>query len=413
MTTTSRRHFLAGTAAAAGATVVLSRTGIASAAAPNAGRSLVVIYLRGGADGISLFAPLGDPAYRTARPTVGVQSATARALAGPAANSYFAFHPQAARLSALYNAGRMAVVPAAGLPAINRSHFDAQAMMEAGSFGQGFGTGWAGRWLESTSAPSDNVLRSVGFGNTAPASLRGYPSMIAYSLGNLSLLDWGPTRAQVRANTADSLARPGVHPLLQSWVEPTLDTVDSLATLGSTALPSGWPNTRAGRGLWPVARLIQAGFPVEFGHVDMDGWDTHSGMGSPDEPTATMSSQVIELDSAIGAFVDLIGPALDSTTIVVMSEFGRRARENSSGGADHGTAFPMLVIGGGARPGVVGGWPGLATNQLVDEDLRVTVDYRAVLSEVLSRQLGATSGHLSAVFPGFNSSPSSWVNVCR
>ncbi len=409
----SRRHFLVGAAAAAGTTVVLTRPDIVGAAAPATGNSLVVIFLRGGADGLTLLPPLGDPNYAARRGALRVQSGTARPLTGPAANDYFALHPQATRLASLYQAGRMAVVPAAGLPVINRSHFDAQLMMEAGSFGLAHGSGWAGRWLQATSAPNDHVLRSIGFGGTTPASLRGHSSMVAYSLADLSLLSWGPDRHQVRTNQAERTAAGGIHPLLSQWTEPTLDTVDSLATLGDTGLPTGWPDTALGRRLWPVARLIEAGFPIEFAHAELDGWDTHSDQGSPDQPTANMSQLVAQLDGAIGAFFDRIGPRIDQTTVVVMSEFGRRAEVNSSGGTDHGTAFPMMVLGGGVRPGVVGPWPGLASNQLVDGDLRLSVDYRSVLSEVLSRRLGATGAHLSTVFPGFPNSPAGWVNVCR
>ena len=96
-----------------------------------------------------------------------------------------------------------------------------------------------------------------------------------------------------------------------------------------------------------------------------------------------------------------------------MSEFGRRAEVNSSGGTDHGTAFPMMVLGGGVRPGVFGPWPGLGSNQLVDGDLRLSVDYRTVLAEVLSRRLGATAAHLTTVFPGFPTSPAGWLGVSQ
>jgi len=409
----SRRHFLVGAAAAAGTTVVLSRPGAVGAAAPVTGRSLVVIFLRGGADGLTLLPPLGDPSYAARRGALRVQPGTARALTGPAANNYFALHPQAPRLASLYQSGRMAVVPAAGLPVINRSHFDAQLMMESGSFGLAHGSGWAGRWLHATEHPNDHVLRSIGFGGTTPASLRGHASMVAYSLADLSLLGWGPNRQQVRTNQVERLTQGGVHPLLSQWTGPTLDTIDSLATLGNTDLPTGWPDTPLGRRLWPVARLIEAGFPVEFSHAELDGWDTHSNQGSPDQPTANMSSLVAQLDGAIGAFFDRIGQRIDQTTVVVMSEFGRRAEVNSSAGTDHGTAFPMMVLGGGVRPGVLGPWPGLASNQLIDGDLRLLVDYRTVLSEVLSRRLGATSSHLSTVFPGFSNSPAGWLGVCQ
>jgi uncharacterized protein (DUF1501 family) len=415
----SRRRFLGGAAGAAGVTAVAAagtsvvNMGTAGAAAPASNRTVIVMFLRGGADGMSIVAPVGDPRYAALRPTIAVTPAVARPLAGPAPSTFFALHPAAVRLSQLYNAGRVAVVPAAGSPDPNRSHFEAQAIMESGILDQrAFGTGWGGRWLSATGADGDSALRSVAIGSGVPASLRGHTTVSANSVADLSLLDWGPPLSHVRANTTDLYQRTGVHPLLASWAQPTLRTLDDLAGLGSTALPTGWPDTSAGRALWPLARLVEAGYPLELGHADTGGWDTHEEMGVPGDANSRMNRLVSQLDTAIGAFFDRIGAAADRTTLVVMTEFGRRAYENASRGTDHGRAWPMLVIGGGVRPGVHGGWPGLADAQLDGGDLRVTSDYRQVLAEVLSRRLGATSGHLASVFPRYTTSPSTWLNVC-
>jgi uncharacterized protein (DUF1501 family) len=415
----SRRRFLGGAATAAGVTAVAAagtgviNMGTAGAAAPLMNRTVVVLFLRGGADGMSIVAPIGDPRYAALRPTIGVTPAVARPLGGPAPSTFFALHPSAVRLSQLYDAGRVAIVPSAGSPDPNRSHFEAQAIMESGILDQrAFATGWGGRWLGATAAASDSALRSVAIGSGVPASLRGHTTVSANSVADLSLFDWGPPLNQVRANTTDLYLRSGVHPMLAGWAQPTLRTLDDLAGLGSTALPSGWPDTSAGRALWPLARLIEAGFPLELGHADVGGWDTHDEMGTAGDANGRMSRLVGQLDAAIGAFFDRVGPAADRTTLVVMTEFGRRAYENASRGTDHGRAWPMLVIGGGVRPGVYGSWPGLADAQLDGGDLRVTSDYRQVLAEVLSRRLGATSGHLASVFPRYTTSPSTWLNIC-
>jgi len=123
-----------------------------------------------------------------------------------------------------------------------------------------------------------------------------------------------------------------------------------------------------------------------------------------------MYTQVSELDTAIGAFFDYLGAAASKVTVAVVSEFGRRAYENSSGGCDHGRAFPMMVMGGGVTGGVYGDFQGLSEQGLDQGDVRVTTDYRTVLSELLSRRLGASSDVLNATFPSF-SPTSGWVGV--
>jgi len=236
--------------------------------------------------------------------------------------------------------------------------------------------------------------------------------MSATSLASLAILPWGPSLDQVSPNALDSFNRPGTHPLLSSVIDPTLETLTSLSALGETVPPAGWPDSRAGDSLWPIARLIELGLPLEFAHAEGGHWDTHEGMGAADAPKGDMATKVAGLDAAIGAFFDRIGPEADHTTMVVMTEFGRRASENSSGGTDHGTAMTMLVIGGGVQAGVKGAWPGLAAADLEDGDLRTTVDYRQVLAEILSRRLGADSTLLAATLPGLRTSPTDWVGAC-
>ena len=410
----SRRGFLATSAAAAGSATLLAGTGrLAGATVRPKGQRLVVVFLRGGADGMSVVAPVADPNYSLLRPSIGVRTASALPLDGVAADRRFAFHPAARRLAGLYRAGKVAVVPAAGLPIRTRSHFDAQAAMEDGSFAaRDVQRGWVGRWVSGTALAGDSPLRAVAIGDGPPASFRGATCMSATSLRSLSLLSWGPPREHVAAHAERLYAGQGVHPLLAAAVAPTLTTLTSLSGVGDGAPPAGWPTSEAGVGLWPVARLIEMGMPVEVAHVDGGHWDQHNDMGAPDDPAGQMSKAVAGLDAAIGSFFDRIGPEADRTTMVVMTEFGRRAGENSSGGTDHGTAAAMFVIGGGVQPGVKGTWPGLAAAELVEGDLRTTVDYRQVLAEVVSRRMGADSMMLDAVFPRLRTSPADWVGVC-
>ena len=171
-------------------------------------------------------------------------------------------------------------------------------------------------------------------------------------------------------------------------------------------MPADWPQ-HFGSGLWPIARLLAAGIPVEAAAADLGGWDTHDAMGSPTNANGGMYQLVAELDAALGSFFSYLGPLGDKVTVVVMAEFGRRIAVNGSGGLDHGRGQAMMVVGGGVSGGVKGAWPGLTDTD--SGDVRVVNDYRAVLSEVLSTRMRATD--LSTVFPGFDTSSASWLGV--
>lgn len=418
----TRRRFLrnSGLAVAATGSASLLHTHAASAqdgtpgvsaVSAGTGNTLLVITCRGGMDGLSLLAPVSFPEYYALRPSIAVPQQAALGLGGARSDSRFAFHPAATRLCGMYNQGSVAVVNSAGVSNGSRSHFDAQSFLEGGIVDSNVSpTGWAGRWMSSTLAASDHPLRCLAIGSGLPASLRGSSAVAASGFDSLSLLPWGPSVETVAASTADLYNRIGVHSALTPWAAPTLGTIAEVSSLGTPERPESFPNTEISKNLWPIARLLQAGFPIEVAHAEMHDWDTHDAMGAATNTSARMYSQVSELDTAIGAFFDYLGSAGARVTVVVVSEFGRRAYENSSGGCDHGRAFPMMVIGGGVRGGVYGDFQGLSDAALDQGDVRVTTDYRTVLSELLSQRLGASSSVLNATFPRF-SPTSSWLGL--
>jgi uncharacterized protein (DUF1501 family) len=382
--------------------------GTTPAAALAAGsRSLVVVFLRGGADGLSLLPPLSEPRYGTARPGIGVPAAAARPLLGPAADRRFGLHPAMARIAALYAGGRVAIVPACGQLTSVRSHFEDQSTMEAAG---GTPTGWAGRYL-AAAVPADDPFRAVAIGAGLPGSLRGYPAATGTGLESFALPSWSPPLSSIAAQVRGTYGRAGGHPLLHAWAEPALAAAGRIAPLAAESPPADWPTGPAAGPLWAVARLLRAGVPVRVAHVDVGGWDTHESMGAATDPNGLMHRNVAALDAALGAFLDVLGPAASTTTVVVMTEFGRRLNQNGSGGLDHGRAFPMLVLGPGAAAGVHGPWPGLTT--LDGGDLSVATDYRHVLAELLGRWLSAPAAAVAAAFPGSGTSAAHWVGVCR
>jgi uncharacterized protein (DUF1501 family) len=410
-----RRRFLTMAGGAAGALAAtawirpsLLLGGTAEAAgAPVAGNTLVQLFLRGGADGLSLVAPLGDATYQDLRRGVAVPDGVALPLDGR-----FGLHPRATALKALYDQGRLAVVPAAGSPAASRSHFEAQDLIEKGTPTTSLTPdGWFGRWMARTSGAEENALRGVGVGNGLQAALRGSKAISTPDLSSLVLTDLNTVRwtgvAGEMANALRGMNAGTANVLLKAQSAAALDVVAELAPIvADSELPESWP-LDYGESLWPIARLLSAGIPVEAAAADIGGWDFHDHMGSPTDVNGELGRLIAGLDAAIGAFFTHLGPAGDRVTMVVMSEFGRRIEANGSGGTDHGHGQVMLVIGGGVSGGVKGAWPGLVDHD--NGDVRVVNDYRAVLSEVLARRMRATD--LGPVFPGFDTSPASWLGV--
>ena len=288
-----------------------------------------------------------------------------------------------------------------------RSHFESMAAIEHGEANgqEGAASGWLGRYLAASAGPGDSPVRAVSFSNELPDALRGAPSPIA--LTSLTDFRLRPPFGQGPASTAELHAQlaqiyaPG-NDAVQSAGRDTHAVLDALNRLDpahykprtGTTYPSG----ELSNGLRQVACLTKANLAC-LDHRGPYLWDTHVAQG------AVFAAQVKDLGTALAAFVQDLGPLVRRTTIVVMTEFGRRLQENSGFGTDHGRASVMLVLGGRVRGGrVYGQWPGLADDQLEPPgDLRVTTDYRQVLAVALARGVGfdGSAGRMRVVFPGF------------
>lgn len=397
-----RRTLFAGVGALAAASLLdlaAPRMAFAGSGGPR-GDLLVVVSLRGGADGLSLVPPLSDPAYVSARPDIAVQQGQALAL-----DRDFGLHPALAPLLPWYQDRRLAVVQAVGDSDGTRSHFEATDAMERGvNTASGVATGWVDRHLTARG------LRSLDFpalaiGSQTPVSLRGpAPELTTTDIKDLRI----KVSADRQAATEQALAAlyDGVAGEYADAARGTLDAVRRFAPLRDQPyVPrSGvsYPNDQLGRALKQVAAVARADVGLEVATVEGGGWDTHVNMGRPDSGYAR--DLIAGFGKALAAFAEDLGPLLATTTIVTMSEFGRRVKQNGSGGVDHGHGSAMFVLGGGIRGGqVYGQWPGLGANQLENGDLRVTTDYRDVLGELVQRRLGG--GDLKTVFPDHRPSP--------
>jgi uncharacterized protein (DUF1501 family) len=368
-----------------------------------AGDVLVCVFLRGGADGLHLVAPVGDASYYRQRPRIAVRRPDDRAVEagrrGVELSGFFALNPTLAPLQAPYRAGRLAVVHAVGSPDQTHSHFEAMATMERGvSDGSTAATGWLGRHLQTTSSDRISPLRSLAIGDTLPASLEG--ALGATAVRSLSQFRLGlpagwsagyqAMLAELYEGSADELGRAGRETFQLLKAMERLEPEGYRAEGGAT-----YPESDFGRGLSQIAQLVKAEVGLEVACLDLEGWDSHFGQDT------VLEGLMADLASGLAAFDADLGTRMDHVTVVVMSEFGRRVQENGGLGTDHGQATCFWLMGGGIRGGrVIAEWPGLETDRLDGPgDLRVTIDYRDLLAEVVAKRLRNPAWQ--GVFPGY------------
>jgi uncharacterized protein (DUF1501 family) len=387
-----RRTLLAGMAAGAAAAVLDSR--FAFAADPTGTRDvLVLLSLRGGFDGLSAIVPAADPHYYTLRPAIGVPQS--QLLGG---DGYFGLHPALAPLLPYWKSGTFAAVHAAGQPSPNRSHFAAMEELERAAPGTSIRTGWLNRALGGFGSPAGFAGVSVGSARPArvldgDAPHLGVTSVDGFKLdGDVDGRPLAATMAKMYAGAPEQLATT------TSQMLGALGTTKQLQANGYTP-GATYPATDLGNALKDVARLVRADVGLRTATLDCGNWDMHEDLG-----TAVSGKRYYDnlnaLASALAAFAADLGPdGMRRVTLVTISEFGRRAAQNGSGGLDHGYGNAMMLLGGNVKGGkVYGRWPGLAPAQLVDGDLAVTTDYRAVIAEVLRVRCGLSN--TAAVFPG-------------
>jgi len=399
--TLTRRRLLGRTAAAGAAGAVAGLVGaglsteLAFADAAYTGDTLVVLSLRGGFDGLSAIAPIGDPDYYRARPTIALPKS--QVIAGDGA---FGLHPALAPVLPMWSGGTLAAVHAVGQQDPTRSHFAAMESLENAAPGTSIRSGWLDRMLGGTGATGP--LAGVSLGNARPARLL-VGSTAAVSMAGVDAFTLAgenakrPMAAALRGLYADA---PGVLAEPAKAADAALAATDRLRSAGYTpANGATYPATPLGAALRDVARLIKSEVGLAVAAVDQGDWDMHNALGNAVKGQR-MYDNLTELAQALAAFAGDLGPAgMANVTLVTISEFGRRVTENASRGVDHGHGNAMLLMGGGIRGGkVYTKWPTLAPAALTNGDLTATTDYRAVIGEVLQKRCGV--GDLSTVFPG-------------
>ena len=395
---TSRRSLLRGALLAGSTTVIGEAVMTTAAAVPGrtARAVLVVLSLRGAADGMSLVVPHGDPVYYEARPRIAIPQASLLAPDG-----FFGMHPALAPLMPLWSSGKLGWVHASGLPAPNRSHFSAMEELEDAAPGSATRTGWLNRLIGLPDGDG-SPLQAMNIGTgVPPAALAGpAPYMNASKVEDIRLAGAGKDRNDKRRRSLDAMWRDQRTPLGDATRRAfsVVQTFERINKPTQPATPAIYPKGDLGKSFANAARVIRGNIGVEVITIDHGKWDMHSGLG--DLSWGQMLENATEMSSSVAAFFQDLGPLADNVTLVALSEFGRRVQENVNVGLDHGYGNVMMVAGAGVKGGYYAKWPGL-TNEL-DSDLMVTTDYRSVLAEVVAGRFGVST---ASVFPGFVREP--------
>ena len=359
-------------------------------------RVLVVVQLAGGNDGLNTVVPYGDDAYYRARPALGLASPSRTGsnpvlIADSAAG--MGLHPNLEGFKALLDDGRLSIVQGVGYPNPNRSHFASMDIWHTART-DAKGAGWIGRYVDCTCSGTPDPEGVISIGRTAPLALIGARST-PVSFENAQLFRWmGADVDPSLESTYEQLTRAGeidgVTPgsqqafLMRTALDAQLSS-DRIRNALRTSPLVRYPATPIARQLQAIGAMIRADMRTRVYYASIGGFDTHAGQAN------THAQLMRGVGDALKAFQDdLVAQGNDTRVLtMVFSEFGRRVRQNASGGTDHGTAAPMFLIGPMVRSGLVGTHPSLT--DLDQGDLKFMTDFRGVYASVLEDWMRAPS----------------------
>ncbi len=393
--------------AGAAGLVPVGRSAFAAVAASGTAPSrqkMIVVFLRGAVDGLSVVAPYAEADYARFRPTIALPAPGQADGALLDLDGHFGLHPALASLMPLWSGGKLAFVHASGSPDPTRSHFDAQDYMESGTPGRKrTSDGWMTRLL-GTLPGRPSPTRGLSVGAVLPRIYAGPVPVASMAEGQ------GATRPTIldQPRVADAFAKlyDGDDATSRTYRESLQARREVLASLDPGAmekeqiaanngapLPTGFPDDAA-----RLARLMRNDPNVQLAFVALGGWDTHAGQGTA---RGQLANRLRPLGEGLAVLADRLGPVFDDTVIVVMSEFGRTARENGNRGTDHGHGNALWVLGGPVAGGRVHGrWPGIDEAGLHENrDLAITTDFRSIVAEVAERHLALPDAQLDRLFP--------------
>ncbi|MDA0241243.1 MAG: DUF1501 domain-containing protein [Proteobacteria bacterium] len=383
----TRRHILQ----AMGAAMIVGGTNpvrLAFGAAPTENR-LAFAILRGGLDGLHALPPHGDRQYYSHRPAIAVP-APGKESGALDLDGYFGLHPSLAPLMDLYRDKQLLMIPAATTSYRQRSHFDGQNVLENG---MGKPSGGSDGWLNRALAKLNDGDRRMGLsvGHAIPLLMRGEASVQTWAPSRLPKAGDDFMQRLAYAYQGDDLFSMA----LRQGRESQQGMPDAMADMSSQQ--PGGRRQQTKLLAESAGRLLSEPTGPRIAVLEIGGWDTHAGQVN------RLQNLLGELSESLIAFKGALGPAWESTTVIVVSEFGRTVAQNGTNGTDHGTGGIAMLLGGAVRGGRIGGdWPGLSDRALLDNrDVRPTTDYRGIFKAALIEQAGLSEGYIEeVVFPG-------------
>lgn len=351
-------------------------------------RTLVVIQLMGGNDGINTLVPYGQQAYYDSRPTLGLASSELLPIDGDVA-----LNSQMSGLMSLYKSNRMGIIQGVSYPSPNLSHFEATAIMESAAPDMPFTTGWLGRYMDVANT-LDSPARAVNLNPLAPQALAGVKSQ-PISVNSVAQFSVKPlfkndtkTKAVIQQlDQTTCSACEEYNALVSQFMASGLDALSASALIAQAAgvysAQVQYPNNDFANRLKLAASIVTSNLNPKIVYVTLGGFDTHA-----TQKTA-QNTLLRQLSDGLTAFFNDLsaqGRAND-TLIMTFSEFGRRVKENGSHGTDHGTAQPQFVIGGKVSPGLYGTYPSLSSLDS-NGNLTYNVDFRQTYASVLEDWFG-------------------------
>jgi uncharacterized protein (DUF1501 family) len=371
----------------------------------SARRNLVVLYLSGGNDALSMVVPYNDPEYRARRPVLGIPAANVLQIGTDRGGNALGFNPRLTGLKTIFDTGKLALIQRTGYQNSSRSHFQGTDIWSTANPGNTQGAGWIGRYLDTLPSPVDplvgwsttrdvpRLLQANKVGVAAIPTVAGY----AFASPNTGVEVQFARQSAVRIASHVPVDMPHLS-FVNGTVRDAFATLDRVATVESYRPAVTYPNNGFGQALQAVAGAMVAGVGTRVFFVQTGGYDTHSGQNTNQANGAYTQLMGTLNDGLLAFYNDLTRQGLFNDTMVLQfSEFGRRINENGSAGTDHGAASVMMVMGGAVRGGIYGTAPNLRntpdnpTLENNGQDVKYETDFRAVYSKVIDSWLGGNS----------------------
>ena len=366
-------------------------------------RNLVVVYLAGGNDSLSMLVPYRDPFYTTRRPTLAVPAGQVLQVGTDSGGNELGLHPRLTGLRTMFNEGRLALIQRTGYENSSRSHFEGTDIWSTANPQSAPGPGWLGRYLDSIPAPIDPLVAWNTVGET-PRALQARQVAVPSILNPAAYAFQSPNgSSEVEAERACAMRMSSHLPVqrphlafVNATAQAAFSTLDRVSAAGAYMPSVAYANNGFALALRAVAGALAAQIGTRVFWVQTGGYDTHAAQNTLNGSYATLMGT---LNDGFAAFYqDLSNQGLLSDTLVLQfSEFGRRIPENGSAGTDHGAASVMMAFGGQVRGGLYGTAPSLSldpANPTLENgglDVRHETDFRSVYARVIDNWLGADS----------------------